>query len=79
MTSQTVIEMKPNANGSSAYLAYRASCVACDQMFRQLMAVDAFELCGGVEGWEKLRAAYDVMRAEQTRRMDVWLKSLRGA
>ena len=58
-----------------AFAAYEASCDRCNHVFRQLMAEDAFDLCGGIEGWEKLRAAYDVMRIEQTRRLKVWLAS----
>ena len=63
-------------DSKTTYAAYKASCAVCDQMFRQLMAPDAFELCGGLDGWDKLRAAYDVMRAEQTRRLNVWLESI---
>jgi hypothetical protein len=63
-------------DSKTTYASYKESVAACDAIWRQLMAADAFALCGGIEGWDKLRDAYDVMRAEQNRRLKVWLASI---
>jgi hypothetical protein len=71
-TTDTTTDTR-TADRHAAKAWHDASVAACDVIWRQLMADDAFALCGGRPGWEKLRAAYDSMRAEQTRRLDAWL------
>jgi len=60
-------------NSKAAYAHYKKSVAACEAAWELLMAPDAFALCGGNEGWQQLRAAYDVMREEQNRRFNTWL------
>jgi len=70
MTTETT---DTKAARMAAYSTYRDSVAACDRIWSQLMAPDAFALCGGTNGWTQLSEAYDAMRDEQTRRFNAWL------
>lgn len=59
-------------NNVSRYDYYKASVSFCEALWEQLMRDDAHDLMGR-EGWETLRAAYDVARDEQTRRFNAWI------
>jgi len=72
ITAETTTDTT-TASRHAAKEAYDVSINACQRVWDQLMADDAFALCGGEKGWEQLRAAYWAMRAEQTRRLNAWL------
>jgi hypothetical protein len=73
MTTTEIIIADTTTDRHAAKAAYDASFAACQRIWDQLMADDAFALCGGRQGWEQLREAYDAMRDEQTRRFHAWL------